>query len=285
MKFNFFKLTTLVLFASLMMTTSCSNEEFDVPSQENSSQLPKDILSKIKDLKMNPDKFRVDQILNFDGGMQTVVIFDDIAMEKSRFLEIPTDKDGLSKQYQTEFLIDTDLHPEINIIVYTGEAILDGDTVVADGLSESAQQGVRDAVENWNSVSRTKINLKVDFSTATTFDPDFYEIAISVAPNFRGFGGMADFPDADGNPGDYVLISPGANAAVNVADGIEHLLTHEIGHALGFRHTDWNSRQSCVDLEIEDAPRAEPNPPSIIFGTLQNGMKCLISSRIINFIP
>ncbi|WP_299433773.1 M57 family metalloprotease [uncultured Aquimarina sp.] len=270
MKLNFLRIGAVALTSLLLTTTSCSDEGLEIAEEVNESQLPKDVLNKVLELKLDPNGFEVREVANLDGTIRQVVITSgDMAMDKDRFLQIPASKDGVSKQYQTEFIIDTDIHQEVNIIVYTGDQIFNGDTPIVEGLSEAAQQGVKDAVENWNSVWGSKLKLTADFSSSPNFDSNFYETSIAVDLSLNGFGGFADFPDADGNPGNYLFISPGASSnAANFPDAIEHLITHELGHTIGFRHTDWNSRQSCVDQGLEDAPSVETNPPARIFGTL-----------------
>ena len=54
--------------------------------------------------------------------------------------------------------------------------------------------------------------------------------------------GVAGFPTG-GNPYKWIQIFSGTDSYnTNI---IEHLITHEMGHCIGMRHTDWFSRQSC----------------------------------------
>ena len=55
-------------------------------------------------------------------------------------------------------------------------------------------------------------------------------------------GGVAGFPEY-GDPYKYVQIFSGMENYSTATN--EHVITHEIGHAVGLRHTDWYSRQSC----------------------------------------
>jgi len=55
-------------------------------------------------------------------------------------------------------------------------------------------------------------------------------------------GGLAGFPSAAGAPFKFVQIYNIDQFSTNVN---EHVITHEIGHSVGFRHTDWFDRLSC----------------------------------------
>ncbi|MDH7447301.1 M57 family metalloprotease [Aquimarina sp. 2201CG14-23] len=274
MKSNFLKIGTVAVATLLFATTSCSDEGIEAGLETgeeiNASHLPKNVLNKVLELKMNPNEFEVEELVHLDGTVSEVIVTSgDMAMDKERFLGIPASTEGFAKQYRTEFIIDTNLHPEVNLFVYTGGPILvDGEPRLI-GFSAGAQQGIIDALENWNSV-RSGLTLKAEFSSnPNLFDENVHETFIAVNLTLPGFSGRAGFPDEAGNPGSFFIISPIANqAAPNVPDAIEHLITHELGHAIGLRHTDWNSRQSCVDLGLEDAPSVETNAPDRIFGTL-----------------
>lgn len=59
---------------------------------------------------------------------------------------------------------------------------------------------------------------------------------------YGGAGGSAGFP-AGGAPYNQIRLNSGL-AGFNV-DVHEHVATHEIGHTIGLRHSDWKTRSSC----------------------------------------
>jgi hypothetical protein len=68
-------------------------------------------------------------------------------------------------------------------------------------------------------------------------------------------GGSAGFP-AGGAPFTHIIIGDGiVQFGVDVA---EHVITHELGHCIGFRHSDFFNRS----ISCGGAPVNEENPPS-----------------------
>ncbi|WP_303626810.1 zinc-dependent metalloprotease [Myxococcus sp. AM011] len=64
-----------------------------------------------------------------------------------------------------------------------------------------------------------------------------FTINAVIDPNMNG--GVAGFP-SNGNP--YGQITIGGQLSQYGVDVIEHVITHEIGHTLGFRHSDYYNR-------------------------------------------
>lgn len=107
------------------------------------------------------------------------------------------------------------------------------------GLSAKGQQALGWAVNNYNSLSGVSLNFRLTFGTNINA-ADMVVFDNSV--NNNSSGGVADFPTEAGEPNKFVQIYNLDGFSTNVN---EHVLTHEIGHSIGFRHSDWFDRLSC----------------------------------------
>jgi len=128
------------------------------------------------------------------------------------------------KQYHTDNLVSKNF---INVIGFTGAGF---------NLTSKMQAALQMAVANYNALNTNK-TFNLTFGSSTNGDIIVYRNASN-----ENIGGSAQFPSG-GNPGKWIEILNGMETQ-NLNTN-EHLMTHEMGHTMGLRHTDWYSRQSC----------------------------------------
>ncbi len=91
-------------------------------------------------------------------------------------------------------------------------------------------------------------NLRLRFSRVTSGG----NIVLSAAPSGAGYLASAGFPSG-GNPYNQVLVNSGAIGTANASTYIATILAHEVGHCIGFRHTDYAGRQySCGGSAVNE---------------------------------
>ncbi|HYE54131.1 MAG TPA: M57 family metalloprotease [Chitinophagaceae bacterium] len=107
---------------------------------------------------------------------------------------------------------------------------------VATTLPSSYVTATDEAIRRYNAE-----NLRVRFSRVTSGG----NIVLSPAPSGSGYLASAGFPSG-GNPYSSVRVNSaylGSNPGTNY---LATIIAHELGHCIGFRHTDYMSRQySC----------------------------------------
>ncbi|MBC6995336.1 M57 family metalloprotease [Neolewinella lacunae] len=164
-------------------------------------------------------------ILRPDGTTDTRYVVDgDIELTKDDLRMFQGMSPAQEKQYRTNNLVS---RSTIRVIGYTGGS---------NALTTKMRTALQWAVDNYNALNTNK-TFTLTFSSSTNAD-----IVVYRDPNNQGAGGVAGFPSG-GNPYKWVTIYSGMEAYNTNVN--EHVMTHEIGHCMGLRHTDWFSRQSC----------------------------------------
>lgn len=189
---------------------SCSDQDNLAPNSENA--VPDNVKAKLLDLGFNPnDVVR-------DG--ENYILEGDITLTPAAFAEMskPTSVPGVAgaEQYRTYNLVSAPRTISVRGV----------------SLSSKASTALDWAIANYNALN-----------TGLTWRRVSSGGDIVVRQASGGGGGVAGFPSG-GRPYNSVTLYTGTlSYDTNV---VEHVLTHELGHCIGLRHTDWFNRSySC----------------------------------------
>ncbi|HEX4876638.1 MAG TPA: M57 family metalloprotease [Chitinophagaceae bacterium] len=91
-------------------------------------------------------------------------------------------------------------------------------------------------------------------------------------------GQASGFPKRNGNPASGFTLSTSTCATnyINTADKADEVMAHEIGHCIGFRHTDYMNRSSCGQNSNEGTAGVGaiwiPGTPTTVSGNYNSWM-------------
>lgn len=145
---------------------------------------------------------------------------------------------------------------------------------LGSGFPSYYSTGLDQALARYNN-----LNLKIRFQRVTTGG----NIVISGANLGTSGGGCilgqaSGFPTASGNPSSGFTLSTSscATSYLNTANKADEVMAHEIGHCIGFRHTDYMNRSSCGQNANEGSAGVGavwiPGTPTTVTGSYNSWM-------------
>jgi len=206
------------LLASTVLFNACQSEQVEAtPEQEEVSQ---EVLTKIHELG-----FSTHQVLKAENGY---IVEGDILITEEALCNYPERllmRVGTEEQYHTSNLV-TGLPRVVTVSV---------DKKLPDNFTPATEE----AIARYNNE-----DLQITFQLVSSNG----DIKITAGPkwwNRYGILGMGGFPTADGEPYNSIQMNASAFRRANIGY-LATVLAHEMGHNIGFRHTDYMDRSySC----------------------------------------
>jgi hypothetical protein len=219
---SLFTILLALLTVSFLMV-SCAEEDQLVVDEI----VPADVLAKIAQMGFNPDgAVAVDEGYRVE---RDIIITHDNLLTTHDNHRVPN-----LEQYSTTNLVSAG--GGRNITVY---ALVGG----RKGYSAGMIAGLDEAITRYNDQ-----NLSITFSRVTNSNgADIQMTRLRKGEERQGILGSAGFPTASGDPYGEIKMSGILESSYGLdTDGIATIIAHEMGHCVGFRHTDYFDRSiSC----------------------------------------
>lgn len=219
--------TAMAVTLMVFFVTSCNEEEIQPDQVEISDK----VIEQFKSLGFDVSDIQLENHYNpitGETGHQYILEKDIAISPKTLEGMLKSDlfhEGPVGEQYRTYNLVSAPR--TIRVLGYTGGS---------NALDSKMRTALQWAVDNYNRIN-TNLSFTLSFGTSTgSYDIVVYRVS-------GGAGGSAGFPEG-GKPYKWVQIYSGtSNYDTNV---VEHVITHEIGHCLGMRHSDYFNRSlSC----------------------------------------
>ncbi len=210
-------INTLALFVMMSaVIVSCKNEDDAATHRDN--LVSPEVLQQIKQLGFSTERItKEDRVYIVEG---------DIRLHEEdlhRALHAHTLRVGEVEQYRTTNLV-TGLPRTIRVAITTS-------------LPSSYGTALNTAISRYNNE-----NLRIRFQRVSSYPVD---ILVTKAPSGASYLASAGFPSG-GNPYNQILVNSDFLGSNPVSNYLATILAHEIGHCIGFRHTDYMDRSySC----------------------------------------
>ena len=203
--------------ASVLALSSCSKEkEAAAPTAQD--QISPAVISQIREMGLTTG-----DIKKVDGGYLVegdIVVTNENLAQKPEYSLLRV---GNEEQYRTSNLVSVGSGRTISVRVSTS-------------LPSAYVTAADEAIRRYNAQG-----LLVRFTRVTSGG----NIVLNPAPSGSSYLASAGFPSG-GNPYYQVLVNSGAIGTSYASTYIASILAHEMGHCIGFRHTDYMDRSySC----------------------------------------
>lgn len=209
--------------------TSCQSESENDPQQETEQSL---INTQIKSLGFSTDYMYETEM----DGKNGFVVEGDIFLDKEMISDLLKNKEGATDEISSKHYVTPNLLPRDRAVVI--------DVYLDNAFNATMGAAFNDALGRYND-----LNLNVSFRR--TFQRANSDIAIlseNIPNTPQGgvvLGRSAGFP-RNNRPATPIVLNSRVFGGANLRADTATVIAHEIGHAIGFRHTDYQDRSfSC----------------------------------------